>query len=186
MIKISKGDLFKHQNKCVIPHCCNNVGCFGAGFVASLNKVSDLPRKNYMKWYEDGLTKSAAGREIPFELGEVQYSSLFPADASKIIANIIGQDNVGFDERNGRFPVRYWAIRKGLENVRQTFLDNVGILSEHDIVSPLIGCNLAGGYLDEIYYIIKDVFGNFHRDFYLYAFSDEDFEKLSAVAELFA
>ena len=193
MIHLRKGDCLQHERNFLCPHVCNNIGAFGAGFVAALNKVSDSPRKQYMKWHRDGVTKRASGLEVPFRLGEVQYVSLFDGQIEKIICNMIGQDGIGPGSTGNyqikdRPPVRYWAIRKALLKVREQY--DVGrsskLLDQHDIVSPLFGAGLAGGYTDEIYAIIHDLFSNPMYPYYLYAFSDQDYENLQEVAKNFS
>ena len=121
----------------IIVHVCNDVGGWGAGFVLALSKRWGEPERAYLAWSQ---------RESPLPLGDVQIVSVAP---DLYVANLIGQrDVVAVD---GVPPVRYDAIRAGLEKVAQFAQENGA--SAH---MPRIGCGLAGGEWAEVERIINE------------------------------
>ena len=121
----------------ILVHCCNNVGAWGAGFVVALSRKWEAPERQYREWFSS---------ERP-ELGEVQF---VPVGDKVIVANLIGQ--MGLRGPGNEVPVRYDAIRQGLETVAEH------AQKHHATVHmPRMGCGLAGGSWDEIEAIINDV-----------------------------
>ena len=176
-IVIKNGNIFDHINKCIIVHSVNSEGRWGAGFVLSLSQINKNAEKNYRKWYKDSYTQDLYGNKIPFELGNVQYCWLDPPNNKKnIVANLIGQD-LG----NSHPRCKIDKINKGLQDVK-----NKAEKIQYDVVSPLIGCGLGGETISNIYKVIDNIYRESNVDYYLYAFSDKDFENLKAVAKYFA
>lgn len=121
----------------IITHCCNNYGIWGAGFVIAISKKWKQVKPLYQKW----LLK----RENM--LGKVQFLRL---EEEIVLANLIGQEGVG--ERDGIPPIRYDAIRAGLQKVNDFAKSN-----NASIHMPRIGCGLAGGSWKMIEEIIHEV-----------------------------
>lgn len=120
----------------IIVHCCNNEGGWGRGFVLSLSQRWPDPEREYRRCYrEEGLL-----------LGGVQ---LIEVEPRVWVANLIGQDGMRY--RQGIPPIRYPAIRKGLQKVA-VFAREVGAT----VQMPKMGAGLAGGYWGFIEGIIKD------------------------------
>ena len=134
----------------IIVHCCNNIGGWGRGFVVALSKKWKLPEEEYRKWHKNKWCHGV-GETVAFELGAVQFVEI---NHFTQIANLIGQDGVGFE--NGP-PVRYEAIKSGFEKINHHIKNNMGI-NGASIHMPRIGCGLAGGQWTKIVDIIKDVF----------------------------
>lgn len=116
----------------IIVHCCNNVGAWGAGFVLAVSKRWSEPEEVY---------RDVADRfrdNIP--LGRVDFVHVGPG---LTVANIIGQDGVGWDA--GMPPIRYHAIAKALIDVcREAKWHGASVHM------PRIGCGLAGGTWDQV------------------------------------
>lgn len=133
-----KGDATKpatEGNK-IIVHICNDIGGWGKGFVVAISKRWPEPEKQYREWHKSNEN---------FVLGEVQFVQV---EADLWIANVIGQHKIYKDE-NGQVPIRYEAVRKGLEKV--------GLYAQEinaTVHMPRIGCGLAGGTWDQIEPII--------------------------------
>lgn len=116
----------------IIVHVCNDVGGWGKGFVMAISTRWKEPETMYREWAKSG---------DKFELGEVQFVQV---ESTIWIANLIGQRDIKKD-KNGTPPVRYDAIRKGL--------NKVGLFAKQISASvhmPRIGCGLAGGTWDKI------------------------------------
>lgn len=176
-VKIRLGDCIKHENPAVICHGTNTLGAWGSGFVLSLSHINDNPEKCYRKWAKDKVTYDSKGNEIPFELGQVQFALL--KTTPHIVANIISQEGVGLG-KFGEIPFRYKETEIALRHIEQTLIKhNIKL----DIVSPLIGCGLAMADLPKVYKIINDIYHKSPLDYYLYAYSDDDFENLKKVVD---
>ena len=119
----------------VIVHVCNDWGAWGRGFVAALSDRWPEPEVAYRAWYRS---------KKDFELGAVQFVS---TDRDLWVANLIGQHGL-----RSRFhvPVRYEAIRTGLEHVA-AFCES----HQATVHMPRIGAGLAGGDWNTIVKLIK-------------------------------
>jgi O-acetyl-ADP-ribose deacetylase (regulator of RNase III) len=125
-------------------HVCNDVGGWGSGFVLALNRRSMRPMEAYRRW-----ARGELGAGAPFELGRVQPVAIAP---DVVILNLIGQHGVRPRGAEGEPPVRYEAIRAGLERVARYAKDR-SALSVH---MPRIGSDLAGGEWWRIEEIIEE------------------------------
>lgn len=122
----------------IIVHVCNDVGAWGRGFVVALSRRWPEAERRYRSWY-------ARNESLPFALGQVQFVEV----ADQLwVANMIGQHDIR--PRSKIPPVRYEAIREGLQSVA-VFAQTVGAT----IHMPRIGAGLAGGTWAEISAIIE-------------------------------
>ena|SRR5487761_2690046 len=122
----------------IIVHVCNDIGGWGRGFVLALSKRWAEPEQQYRVWH-----CGESGK--PFALGEVQFVEV--AD-SLWVANLIGQRDI---RTIGDIPpVRYDAIRKGMQKVATEAL-RIGA----SVHMPRIGCGLAGGKWEEVGKIVE-------------------------------
>jgi len=120
-----QGDLFenlfdKNGQKIVIPHCCNDKGKWGAGFVLPMGKRFPNVKDRY---FEDkklilGTTQFAIGSHSPFVIG----------------ANMIAQS------LGGSRPLCYRSLAKCMETVGD-YVCNVNAR----IICPQFASHLAGG-----------------------------------------
>lgn len=125
----------------VIVHCCNDIGVWGAGFVLALSKKWKQPENAYREWHAQGVYDGET-----FDLGGVIFIRVEP---DIIVANLIGQRGVG--RTMGGPPVRYKAIKMGLDKVAYFCLDN-----NASIHMPRIGCGLAGGLWPRVEELIQN------------------------------
>ena len=116
----------------IIVHVCNDIGGWGAGFVAALSRRWPEPEREYRQWHQSGEN---------FGLGKVKFVQVEP---DIWVANMIGQHHVAPDQ-DGNPPIRYEAVSKGLATVAMQA--NVLNASVH---MPRIGCGLAGGKWKDI------------------------------------
>ena len=104
-IKYIKADATFPQSEgnIIIPHICNDIGAWGKGFVLALSKRWKAPEKQYKLWYQE---------KEGFVLGAVQFVQV---EENIWVGNIIGQHKI--QEEKGIPPIRYEAVREGLEKV---------------------------------------------------------------------
>lgn len=145
MMKINyvKGDLFAaikdSHDSIIIPHVCNNIGIFGAGFVLPLARAFPSAREEYLKWHREG---------PDFKLGEIQKVIL----DNHCIINMVAQQGVG-----GHRPLKYPALGKCIEAVREVIKSSfVGAIH-----APMFGSGLSGGRWEFIEEMIYDSWVSF-------------------------
>src|SRR5687767_2140013 len=120
----------------VIAHVCNDRGRWGKGFVMAISARWPEPRERYLAWH----ASNGAGEDGSFELGRVQFVKVGP---KLWVANTVGQH--GMTAKNGVPPVRYEAIRSGLEAVAR-----FAVKHGATVHMPRIGCGLSGGTWNRI------------------------------------
>jgi O-acetyl-ADP-ribose deacetylase (regulator of RNase III) len=118
----------------IIPHCCNDSSKWGRGFVLALSKRWREPEEVYRSVKLENLI-----------LGKVQFICV---ENDIIVANMVGQHDIKPNEL-GEPPVRYWAIRKCLQQVNR-----MAKLSNSTIHCPKFGSGLSAGKWEEIEKII--------------------------------
>lgn len=123
----------------IIVHVCNDVGGWGRGFVTAISKRWTDPERSYREWYRERESND-------FALGAVQ---LVRVEGDVLVANLVGQR--GLNKKDGKPPVRYDAIRRGLARVREYAKELPA-----SVHMPRIGCGLAGGRWEEIEPVIQD------------------------------
>lgn len=106
----------------IIPHVCNDLGAWGAGFVLALSKKWSYPEYIYKN-------------KTNLVLGTVTFVSV---DDDILVANMIGQH--GIRTVNNIIPLRYDELKKCLIE-----LNEVAIKNKATIHMPRIGSGLAGG-----------------------------------------
>jgi len=126
-----------------IVHCCNNIGAWGAGFVLALSRRWGMPELMYRKWAQE------RPNELRESLGRIQ---VVPVEKDIMVINIIGQEGTG--SKDGIPPIRYDAIKEGLDKVQEIMETYSG--KSCTLHMPRIGCGLAGGDWAKIEEIIKE------------------------------
>jgi O-acetyl-ADP-ribose deacetylase (regulator of RNase III) len=150
MIKYVKGDLFEHiEEDCIISHCCNDSGAWGAGFVLAINKNLGLkPRTDFIN----------ASKNWNYDLGDVNYSRVKHEKGFVTVANMCGQHGVGAGSTGDlrvTKPIRYAALVHAMEDVAR-------YVNEYPqpILAPKFGSVLAGGNWEFIRELIEEIWGN--------------------------
>lgn len=160
-ISLIKGDLFDYVHKYVsnqergcsvlIPHVCNNIGAFGAGFVAAINKHYPIVRENYQLLGKPSL-----------KLGYVQYVEVYKDKSyghKLVFANMIAQN--GLISENNTRPLNYYALCKCMASVSEYMAKNFdNDTNSPQIHCPKFGCGLAGGNWNFIQDLIEDIWKN--------------------------
>jgi hypothetical protein len=134
----------------VIPHVCNNINLFGAGFAHHVGKNYPMVKENF----------HLLGKKS--YLGYTQFVSAFvnPKTNSQIIfANMIAQ-NKTISVENPR-PLNYAALTVCMTEVKR-YIDNIKLNNdvETSIHAPKFGSGLAGGNWSFIECLIQDIWHN--------------------------
>lgn len=122
----------------IVVHICNDAGKWGKGFVLAVSKRWPKAEREY---------RTAFAQAPKPSLGDVQIVEV--AD-DMYVANLIGQHGVA-RSKTGVPPIRYPAVRQGLERVAM-FAQQHGAT----VHMPRIGCGLAGGTWDQIGPIVEE------------------------------
>lgn len=158
------GDLFDNVDESnhhfdIIPHCCNNIGRWGAGFVIPLAQNFPEAKDRYLRWHEESMDFENGKA---FALGNVQF--VHPRGSRVIVANMIGQNGVrGPDNPT---PIDYAALTICIYSV-MTFA--MGLQSQNvrvQIHAPMFGAGLAGGDWSVIKKIISNYWNPFETTVY--------------------
>lgn len=154
-MKIIKGNIFEHipkknDKRIVIPHCVNDIGGWGSGFVLAINKFSPLPKEEYLKWFNKQITKfnkhtSFSSLDYDFSLGECQ--NVYCGN-NVCISNMVGQHKT---IKTVNKPVKYWALAHAMRNIAY----NKDCFDE--IWTIRFGSGLAGGRQDFIEELINEI-----------------------------
>lgn len=162
-IQYKSGDLFEDLPNVVgpedvqvvmIPHVCNNVGAWGAGFVVPLGKRFPDVEKAYHDWHNYNtdissyeVERASHTNDGRFKLGNTQFVHVVKDDFPKVsVANMIAQ------HMGGTRPLHYNALSRCMDDVA-TFSKSLNI---EQIVCPMFGSGLAGGNWDFIEDLIVD------------------------------
>lgn len=151
-IKYIEGDLFadlktdESLGPIVVPHCCNNRGGYGAGFVVPLSKNYPATREQYYEWFDKKeKTKWTTGI---FALGETQFVNI---DDRIIVANMIAQTLAG------NRPLYYNHLSRCLDSVANHVVERTNSREYPcKIMAPAFGSGLAGGEWNIISKLIED------------------------------
>ena len=162
-INFVKGNLFDYveQNiragnngsSAIVPHVCNNVDLFGAGFAAEVAQHYPIVKENYHLLGKSFLKNN---------LGYVQFVEVFsdPKYGHKLIfANMIAQNGV-VSKSNSR-PLHYGALVKSMYSINRYLLENFNNEYKVEIHCPKFGCGLAGGNWNFIQDLILDIWSNY-------------------------
>jgi len=109
-------------------HVCNDLGKWGKGFVLAISRRWKTPEKAYKTAYADASQVLA--------LGDVQFIAV---DDSITVANMIGQHGIRRQNSKAAPPIRYSAIRQGLQTIADYAVEH-----QASIHMPRIGCGEMG------------------------------------------
>lgn len=159
-IPVINGDIFDyiksyiHQGNngfsVIVPHICNNINLFGAGFASAVARHYPIVKENY----------HLLGNKNT--LGYVQFveAEKSPVYGHKLIfANMIAQNGV-INPSNSK-PLSYFALTQCMSSV-SSFVRKTFDLTDNkaQIHCPKFGCGLAGGNWSLIEELIADIWAN--------------------------
>lgn len=149
----------EHGTSVMIPHVCNNVNAFGAGFASAVAK----------EYYEVKANFHLLGRSS--KMGQVQYVTVYtePKYQYKIVfANMIAQNRIYHPENNTR-PLNYAALTHCMMDVKMTMKSMMynEDQTKFKIMAPKFGSGLAGGNWEFISDLIDDCWSEFGVEVFL-------------------
>jgi len=152
----------------VIPHVCNNIKKFGAGFTNSLNRTFGKgPYETYMKM------DCGSSNGLKNFLGGISVCNI--KNEGKIyVVNMIAQEGVrsGLNPK----PIRYWALMKCMERVKE-FIGGLKEIADYDGNNPnrevvihtcRFGSDLAMGNWEFIKELIDEIWVDSGIDVVIY------------------
>jgi hypothetical protein len=158
-IKYVEGDLFQAisapspEIQLIIPHVCNDIGAWGAGFVVPLGKRYPIAQNSYHCWHGGQDTDPAKVSYSPdarFRLGRVQIVHYLESHQDHLVhvCNMIAQHGLG----PGRV-LRYNSLALCMESVAHHVKN---YCAKPQIHAPAFGSGLAGGNWSFIEELVND------------------------------
>ena len=134
----------------IVPHVCNNINAFGAGFAADVGNVFPIVKENF----------HLLGNKA--KLGRTQFVDVTTKNNKNklFFANMIAQNGV-INNLNKR-PLNYYALANSMYNVK-LFIDKIKNDLDIDTVeihAPKFGSGLAGGNWNFISDLIYDIWSS--------------------------
>jgi hypothetical protein len=137
----------------IVPHVCNNVDTFGAGFTSGIAKYYPVVKENY---------HMLGSHFLKNNLGYTQFVEVAKDNKygyKLIFANMIAQNGI-ISKLNTR-PLNYYALVKSMASVKFYIQQNFKTKDNPvQIHSPKFGSGLAGGDWRLIEELIKDIWNN--------------------------
>ena len=154
----------------IIPHVCNDLGGWGAGFVLALSRTFGKKAETaYRAWYKnDGSYGFIPPNEVMvkgdgrFKLGATQLVKHVPEKL--VIANMVAQNGFG-KQADGRPAIRYGALVDCMRVVA-----DVAVVAQAEIHCPKFGSDLAGGDWNTISLLIRELWEDRGIDVTVYEF----------------
>lgn len=147
-----------------IPHVCNNVDLFGAGFAASISEKYPMVKQNYHLLGKTFLKQNMGHCQIMEVYSNKKY------EHKLYVANMIAQNGTPSD-RNAR-PINYLGLVKSMNTLGRFIRSETGFLNKTEKVeihAPKFGSGLAGGNWYFINDLIEDIWGDFNVYIYNYS-----------------
>lgn len=136
----------------IVPHVCNNVDSFGAGFASGVAKYYPIVKENY---------HMLGSHFLKNNLGYTQFVEVAKDNTyghKLIFANMIAQN--GTISKSNPRPLNYYALVKSMANVASYIRSNFNNEHPVQIHSPKFGSVLAGGDWHFIECLIQDMWSN--------------------------
>lgn len=159
--KLVKDNLFLHIDKrikagnngssVIVPHVCNNIDLFGAGFAGAINQNYPIVKENYHLLGKSFLRSNPGYVQYVKVLEDKNYGH------SLIFANMIAQNGT-ICESNPR-PLNYVHLVYSMLDIRK-FISSKFQDQKVEIHAPKFGCGLAGGNWYFIQELINDIWIN--------------------------
>lgn len=139
-----------------LPHVCNNIDLFGAGFAAQVADRYPSVKTNYHLLGKSFLSKNMGYSQIL----KVKENTKF--QHKLYIVNMISQN--GVRSPNNIRPINYYGLIKSMVSLSRYIDSNTGFLNKTEKVEihcPKFGSGLAGGNWGFIENLIEDVWDKY-------------------------
>ena len=150
-----------HTENCgstvIVPHVCNNIDIFDAGFAAQVAKHYPEVKANYHMLGKSFLRNNLGHSQIikVYEQPKYKHKLFF--------VNMIAQNGVR-SSKNPR-PLNYAGLVRSMIQISQFILSNTAFLQKNENVeihAPKFGSGLAGGNWHFINELIDDIWGKYN------------------------
>jgi hypothetical protein len=139
-----------------VPHVCNNVDLFGAGFAAQVGEYYPTAKANYHMLGKNFLSKNMGYSQIVKVKEDSKYKHKL------YFVNMIAQNSVR--SPNNTRPLNYYGLVKSMVSLAHFIDNNTGFLSKTESIEihcPKFGSGLAGGNWLFISELIKDIWSKY-------------------------
>ncbi len=139
-----------------IPHVCNNIDLFGAGFAAVIADQYPESKANYHMLGKKFLRQNLGHSQIIKIKEDPKYKH------SLYVVNMIAQN--GIKNTSNTRPLNYAALTKSMVQLSNFIYMNTGFSKQTEkieIHAPKFGSGLAGGNWQFISDLIEDIWFNF-------------------------
>lgn len=147
-----------------VPHVCNNVDLFGAGFAAQVAERYPAVKTNYHLLGKTFLRNNMGHCQIIKVYEEPKYKHKL------YFANMIAQNGLP-NNKNAR-PLNYLGLVRAMVNLSVHIKSNTGFSQKNErieIHAPKFGSGLGGGNWNFISDLIEDIWGDY--DVFIYNYS---------------
>jgi hypothetical protein len=146
-----------------VPHVCNNVDLFGAGFASHVAEHFPSVKIDYHLLGKNFLKTNFGHSQILKVREEPKFKHKL------YIVNMIAQN--GIKSKDNHRPLNYFALVKSMNAVSQFIRSNTGFLNKNENVeihAPKFGSGLAGGNWSFIEHLIEDIWKPYNVYVYNY------------------
>ena len=146
---IARIDAKNNGSTVIVPHVCNNINAFGAGFAGAVASRYPIVKENYHLLGPQFLKNN---------LGYTQYIDVYSDKEyghKLIFANMISQNGL-LSNTNPR-PINYLALAKCMASISKYILSQKDNDNPIEIHCPKFGAGLAGGNWSFINNLIEDI-----------------------------
>jgi hypothetical protein len=140
-----------------VPHVCNNIDLFDAGFAGQVARLYPEVKANYHMLGKSFLKNNLGHSQIikVYEQPKYKHKLYF--------VNMIAQNGIK-NSKNNR-PLNYAALMRSMIHVNQFINTNTSFLQKNEnieIHAPKFGSGLAGGNWNFISELIDDIWGKYN------------------------
>jgi len=139
-----------------IPHVCNNIDLFGAGFAAQVADRYPSAKANYHMLGKNFLSKNMGYSQVVKIKEDAKHKHKL------YIVNMIAQNGVRSLSNNR--PLNYYGLIKSMVSLTNFIDNNTGFISKTENIEihcPKFGSGLAGGNWLFISDLIKDIWSKY-------------------------
>lgn len=155
-----------------IPHVCNNIDLFGAGFASDVAQEFPSVKADYHMLGKNFLKNNFGYCQIIRVMEEPKHKQKL------YIVNMIAQN--GIKSKNNPRPLNYFALAKSMGTLSSFILSNTGFLNKSENIEihcPKFGSGLAGGNWNFISDLIQDVWGKYNVTVHVLGKTDNEYRQ---------